>query len=269
MKLNLVPARQGLVWFQQGVRTFFRQPVALTGLFFMFMAAISVCSLLPVVGNVLALALMPAATLGMMAASAEVTQGRFPMPTILAVAFQAGATRARAMVQLGLASAAGFALVLALTLPIDDGQFAHLYLFGGKLGSEQLGNDRFLTASMVFSLAYLPVSLLFWHAPALVHWHGVPPLKSLFFSWMACWRNKWAFVVFSLAWSGAMMGGLIAASLVGMALGPLLGGLGSALASGLVVGTMLALMAMFFVSLIFTFRDCFQSDAPSPEALPG
>ena len=66
-----------------------------------------------------------------------------------------------------------------------------------------------------------------------------------------------------------VLAGLLAASLVGMALGPLLGGLGSALASGLVVGTMLALMAMFFVSLVFTFRDCFQSDAPSPEALPG
>jgi hypothetical protein len=25
---------------------------------------------------------------------------------------------------------------------------------------------------------YLPLSLLFWHAPGLVHWHGVPPVKA-------------------------------------------------------------------------------------------
>jgi hypothetical protein len=56
---------------------------------------------------------------------------------------------------------------------------------------------------------YLPLSLLFWHAPALVHWHGVPPLKSLFFSLVACMRNFKAFTLFGLAWVGVfLMGGL-------------------------------------------------------------
>ena len=41
------------------MRTFFRQPLALTGLFFIFMAVMSVISIVPVIGNVLALALLP------------------------------------------------------------------------------------------------------------------------------------------------------------------------------------------------------------------
>lgn len=41
MKLQLVPARQGLVWVRNGLRVFARQPLAMTGLFFMFMTGLS------------------------------------------------------------------------------------------------------------------------------------------------------------------------------------------------------------------------------------
>ena len=42
MKLRNVPAGTGLQWVKLGIQTFFRQPLALSGLFFMFMAAVSV-----------------------------------------------------------------------------------------------------------------------------------------------------------------------------------------------------------------------------------
>ena len=38
MKLNVVPALTGVIWVRLGIKTFWRQPVALSGLFFMFMA---------------------------------------------------------------------------------------------------------------------------------------------------------------------------------------------------------------------------------------
>ena len=59
-------------------------------------------------------------------------------------------------------------------------------------------------------LLYLPLSLLFWHAPGLVHWHGVPPVKALFFSIVACMRNFGAFLVYGLGWLGVfLLGGLV------------------------------------------------------------
>ena len=61
MQLKLLPAKTGILWVRQGMRTFFRQPLALAGLFFMFMAAVSVASIVPVVGSMIALALLPAA----------------------------------------------------------------------------------------------------------------------------------------------------------------------------------------------------------------
>src|SRR5450830_1277129 len=200
MKLNIVPARTGLLWVKQGMRAFFKQPIALSGLFFMFMAVISMCTILPWIGSVLALVLIPGATLGMMAASHEASRGRFPMPTILVTAFRAGHQQMRSMLVLGALYAAGFVGLLGLTALLDGGQFAQLYL-------------------------------------------------------VACWRNKGAFTLFGLAWMGVLTTGLLLASVVGGLLGPLIG-------STLVMVAMLVLLAMFFASLVFTFRDCFALQAP-------
>jgi hypothetical protein len=71
MKLHIVPARQGILWVKLGMRTFLRQPLALSGLFFIFMAVMSLLSMVPLIGNVLALALLPGATLGVMVATHE------------------------------------------------------------------------------------------------------------------------------------------------------------------------------------------------------
>ena len=90
MKLNRVPARTGWLWVRLGLRTFARQPLAMGGLFFMFILGVSVLAMVPVLGAPLALALLPAATLGLMAATKEAASGRFPMPTVLASAFRAG-----------------------------------------------------------------------------------------------------------------------------------------------------------------------------------
>ena len=66
MKLNVVPARTGLAWVRLGVRTFLRQPLALSGLFFMYTALVVVVSQLPVLGPLVGGLLVPAATLGLM-----------------------------------------------------------------------------------------------------------------------------------------------------------------------------------------------------------
>ena len=44
MRLNIVPARTGWSWIRLGWKTFLRQPLALAGLFFMFMMLASLLS---------------------------------------------------------------------------------------------------------------------------------------------------------------------------------------------------------------------------------
>ena len=255
MKLNIVPARTGFQWVKLGVRTFLKQPLALTGLFFMYMAGVLVISQVPVLGPVLGAMLVPAATLGLMAATAEAASGRFPMPTVLVSAFRAGRQRARAMLLLGAMYTAG-SLVASI--------------LGGLLAGEppasavaDVQNPQVDARTLVVLLLHTPLVVLFWHAPALVHWHGVAPAKSLFFSAVACFRNFGAFLVYGFAWLAVFLAVGFLVSTLGMVLG------GAAVARSIMLPTVLILVAMFSTSLYFTFRDSFRADADAePAAAP-
>jgi hypothetical protein len=248
MKLNVVAPRTGLEWVKLGVRTFFRQPLALAGLFFMYMTAVLLLSQVPVVGPVIGGLLVPASTLGLMAATAEASRGRFPMPSVLISAFRVGKQRARAMLVLG---------AIYTTLSILATGLATL--IAGEPQAPQPGEIDF---AIVVALAlHSPLFLMFWHAPALVHWHGVTPGKSLFFSVVAVMRNFGAHLVFALGWLGLFL----AASAVFGLVGGLLGGPGMAQAMMMPVALLLA--AMFSCSIFFSFRDSFAGDeeAAAPE----
>jgi len=253
MKLNIVPASRGIQWVKLGMKTFFRQPLALAGLFFLFLAVMSILSMVPLLGNVLALVLLPGATLGLMAATAEASKGNFPMPSILISAFRAGRQQLRAMLALGGLYALGFLLVLGCSALIDGGKFAKLYLIGGNMTAELLQEGDFQTAMLVAMGLYVPLSLMFWHAPALVHWHGLPPVKSLFFSMVACLRNFWAFTLYSMAWMGVFL-------LMGLVISIIAALTGSAEVMGAALYPAAMLMAaMFFTSIYFTFVDNFDT----------
>ncbi|MBU6224905.1 MAG: hypothetical protein KGP13_08745 [Burkholderiales bacterium] len=254
MKLNVVTAQSGTKWVRQGIRVFWKQPIAMSGLFFLFMAIMSLSALLPIIGSFIALTLLPAATLGLMAASREVDTGKFPMPIILAIAFRASKERMQGMLILGFLYALGFVGVMGVSALVDGGGFAKLYLLGGKLDAETIMDPNFQNAMWLSLLLYLPLSMIFWHAPALLHWHGVPVIKSLFFSSVACLRNWRAFFLFGMMWTLIFMSTGLVLSLVSGLLGD--GGL----MSMTLLPAMLMLAAMFFCSTYFSFRDCFLND---------
>ena len=259
MKLNIVPARTGLTWVKLGLKTYLQQPLALSGLFFMFMALLSIATLVPFIGAALALALLPAATLGLMAATQEATKGKFPMPTILISAFRAGQKQARAMLVLGALYAAGFLIIMAISALIDGGGFARIYLVGGKLTEDIVKQTDFQLAMWVTLALYLPLSLLFWHAPALVLWRGVSPVKSLFFSLMACYKNWAALTIYGMAWVGIFVVTMLLVTLIAALLG------NPTFAALALFPVALLMMAIFFTSIYFTFRDSF-TDSSTDES---
>lgn len=254
MKLNVVPASTGALWVRHGMRTFWKQPLALSGLFFMFMMIMSLSSLVPVVGSFVALALLPAASLGLMAATREVDSGKFPMPHVLATGLRSGKERKRDMLILGVLYALGFVGVMMVSALVDGGEFARLYLMGDDLDMDTIAKPEFQDAMWLSMLLYLPLSALFWHAPALVHWYGVPAIKSMFFSLVACLRNWRAFVVFGLVWIMVSVGTALIITLITGLLG------NNDFASAALLPAMLMMAAMFFCSTYFSFRDCFVTD---------
>jgi hypothetical protein len=202
--------------------------------------------------------LVPAATLGLMAATAEAARGRFPMPSVLISAFRAGRQRAGAMLMLGAIYTAGSLLagLLAGALVPD----------APPAVAADAQNPTLDAQSMLLLLLHLPLVILFWHAPALVHWHGVAPVKSLFFSAVACLRNMGALLIYGFAWLLVFLVVGFVLSSLGMMLG------GVAVARSVMMPTVLLLVAMFSTSLYFTFRDSFQADEevePHPDVVAG
>jgi hypothetical protein len=236
MKLNIVPARSGVTWIKLGVRTFFRQPLALAGLFFMYMTVVIAIAQIPYIGLFIGGLLVPAATLGLMAASEEAVKGRFPMPAVLLSAFRAGRQRARAMLTLGAIYTAGSWIATRIA---------------AMATSESAPGTALDGATLLALVLHTPLFMMFWHAPALVHWHGVAPVKSLFFSLVACMKNFGAFSVYAIGWMALF---LSVGTLFGV-LGGLIGG--APMARAVMMPVALLLAAMFSTSIYFTFRDSF------------
>jgi hypothetical protein len=251
ISLNVVPARTGIVWVKLGITTFFKQPLAMGGLFFMFMAMISLISQVPIVGAALALVVLPAATIGLMAATQVASEGKFPMPGVLFTAFRAGTQKTREILTLGALYAVGFLLVLGISALFDGGQFANFYLGGAAMTKEIISTTEFQMATWAAMALYLPLSLMFWHAPALVHWQDVSPLKALFFSFIACVKNFASMVVYFFIWLAVFSLGGLVLTLVAVATGS------ESAVSFVMLPAALLMATMFFTSIYFTFKDSF------------
>jgi MFS family permease len=251
MRLKQVPTATGLEWVKQGIRTFGRQPLAISGLFFMFMAGLSLMSIVPFLGSIVAIVITPAATLGLMAASRDATHGKFPMPSTLVTAFRQGAERTRAMLILGGLYGASLLMLVAIAMvlgPDVPDSAAETGL------TPELISTLLESPGLWLSMAlYVPVLMMFWHAPALVHWHAVSPVKSLFFSLMACWNNRGAMALYLLAWFGLMLVGAFLIAMVGSMVG------GTSMGF-MVYPMMLMFASVFYASLFFTFKDSFEFD---------
>jgi hypothetical protein len=268
MRLQTVPARQGAQWVRQGFKAFFKRPLAFAALFATFMFAVFVLALLPYVGALIMLALLPLVTLGFMIATRVTVAGGSPTARVFIDPLRDPAPRRNAMIQLGVVYAAATFAVLWLSDLVDRGAFEALMdtmpmaqtapdAVAAKLAAPGLGLGLLLR----FGLAGL-LSVPFWHAPALVHWDGHGCAKALFSSTLACWRNRGAFAVYSLLWFAV----IIAFGMVGSLLFALLGQ--PQLFAVAAVPLSLLLATVFYVSLYFTFADCFVASDGDAIAAP-
>jgi hypothetical protein len=267
MKLRLVPARAGVQWVRLGLRTFWRQPLAFISLFFGLMALISIASRVPVVGGLLPFIFAPVLTLGMMVAASVASNDEAPRPVgaaMFSAVAQAVRAKWRPMLVLGAIWAMYFVVVVGFSALLDGGGVAGLYLLNRTVTPEVWASSDFQVAQLAVMCLSLPLSLAMWQAPGLVHWHGVGPVKSVFFSLVALFRNFTAYAMFLLSWLGVLMlagVGLALLATVLVSVGMLaVGGAASGLGSGLMIGCALALAAMPMSSTWFSFRDNFDAE---------
>lgn len=272
LRIADTPPRRGLAWVSMAFAQFLRRPLAFTLLFLVFLVAAMVLLAIPYLGAVLVLASLPLLTLGFMIATRAAQQdesvhvGQMVEPLLRA----ADPARRAALVRLCALYAVATALVMWGSDALDGGTFERLQLLLASARSED--NSKEIDALLVdprlrnglvlrFGLSAL-LSIPFWHAPALVWWHGQGVAQSLFSSTLACWRNKGAFLLYGLAWAGTIaLFGLAAGTLFSLLGAPQLVGL-AAVPAGLMFST------AFYISLYYSFADCFAQSGDEPSVAP-
>jgi hypothetical protein len=256
MKLNILPARAGLVWVKSGFILFGYKPSIFIGFFASFMLFLMLLGSIPIVGNYLSMLAFPALQLGMMAVGNECVKVRTgkllpDTPPPMVMAWMTLRRSAKSLFQLGIWFACGFSVVLLLGAALDGGEFAKFYLQGGTINKELVQKSGFQSAVLLTTLLYFPLAAVFWFAPALVNYKNMSIAKSLFFSSYAIFKNWRAFGMYALVWAAAFS--VISAAVLTLA--SLI--VGGAAAAFVMLPMLVMLSAIFMASTFPTFVDCF------------
>jgi hypothetical protein len=188
MQARQLPARHGALWFFAGFQLFRRNPPLLTALTFGYLFCVIFVNLLPLVGPLLLPLILPALTLVVANGCRAIETERAPGQLALLGGIEANRL---ALIRLGALQLAGSMLILAVTTLIEGGP-------KNLIAIEQSDPGEMLGVLARLLVVASPVIMAFWFSPLLTGWDGVPALKSLFFSFVAVWRNWRAFIAYVL-----------------------------------------------------------------------
>jgi len=253
MKLRINPASQGFAWARQGWQICARQPMGYAGLVGMVIAGALLMAGLPLLGPLLVVGLMPLAWMGFMLATRRVMLGERLTPGVLIEAVRAPQSPRAAFARLGGAYLAGTFVVMMLAQWFGPGAEALAEALEKAQDADEVMADPRVLQDMAWRIGLtLPLSLLFWHTPALTMWARMPLGKALFSSAVASWRNLGAFVVFGATWLVAVVA-LAGLTRVVQQVIPL-----PALSNMLTFAAVLWIASCFYASLYFSVVDCFE-----------
>lgn len=254
MDARRLPARHGVLWLLAGFALFRRHPPLMTAITFSYLLTVIAVNLIPKVGPFLLPLMLPALTVMLANGCRAVERGKTFDGNVLV----AGISEQR----VGLIRLGGLHLVGS----------SLLVLFGFALGDPiniSDGIDPAEAMALASDLAVIlllasPMLMAFWFAPMLTAWDGIGAGKSLFFSFVASWRNWRAFAMYGLALAlvGAILPGLILI-VAGLISQPLLAVLSVALRMLLIFVLAPTMMASVYLS----YRDVFEAVPPEPAAV--
>ena len=248
MDARRLPARHGVLWLLAGFALFRRHPPLATAITFAYLLTVIVVNLIPKIGPFLLPLLLPTLTVMLANGCRAIERGQpFASETLIK-----GIRAQRA----GLARLGGLHLLGSSLLVL--GGFA----LGDPINiSDGIDPDEAMALAgdlAVILLLASPLLMAFWFAPLLTAWNGVSAGKSLFFSFIASWRNWRAFTIYGLALAlvGAVLPGLILI-IAGMISPTLLAILSVALRMLLIF----VLAPTMVASVYLSYRDVFEAPA--------
>lgn len=200
MQAVSLPASAGVQWIIDGWALFKRQPMALFSWAMFVTLVLIFATFTAPIGPLLFIALMPAFTLVTLSITRHVAEDKKLLFTMWFEPLKPKGLFKKLLL-LGV-------LYVGICLTVG---FLVFLPFAGEIGQSMqvLADtadmtpliDTLQTPMLIFAAFYFLLAALFWYSPILMGWHGTPIMKSLFFSAIACWRNKWAFLIYGATWA--------------------------------------------------------------------
>ena len=196
--MERIQAGQGIEWIRQGFALFRQQPAELSMLFLLYMLLMFSLSLIPVLGQLLPLLLVPVFSMAFMQACVNIEAGIKVQPRVLLTAVRSPALGT--LLRLGVLYLLVAIVCVAASTVIDGGSFWKL--MSGQIAADDKNLEvANLPLAMIFSaLIYVPFSMAFWHAAPLAMWQGMGLFKAIFYSFFAVRRCGKAFLAYALGW---------------------------------------------------------------------
>lgn len=254
MQAAHLPMSYGWAWLVQGWAIFKKQPMAMLFWSLMTSLLINLSYIIPIIGQLVLIAATPA--LGFIALNAclNIERNQPILLNMWLAPLKSKTTRSAMLrlgiVYLGMCLLAGFVAVLPFTNSIME-----------AMAGDELNPERILSAVRapfaLFGVLYLGISILFWHAPALMGWYQIPLKQALFYSMVACWRNKGALILFGLSWAAIYYVLQTIATV-------LFSSLESSMAYFILMPINLLMMAVLYSNFYPIFRSIFGQNNPPP-----
>jgi hypothetical protein len=245
MDARRLPARHGALWLLAGFALFRRHPPLMTAITFGYLLAVVVVNLIPKVGPFLLPLILPTLTVMLANGCRAIERGKaFESETLIA-----GISEQRIGLNLvGSSLLVLFGFALGEPINISDGI--------DHAEAVELAADL-----AVILLMASPLLMAFWFAPLLTAWDGVSAGKSLFFSFIASWRNWRAFTVYALV---LVLVGAVLPGLILIIAGVLSQALLTILSVALRMLLIFVLAPTMVASVYLSYRDVFAAVAPEP-----
>ena len=261
MLAHRLEAVAGLRWIAEAFVIFRVAPVRQLLFNLAFLFALTLALSIPMVGFALVWLLAPALMVGPHAIARMASRGAPPGAALLASGFRRDFA---AQLRLGGAYLAGMLVVLAATVPADEGSFAQAMLGMAQLAIDDLQSPELQRAMLIGAGLQTALLAALWYAPLLVAWKQLGVMKAVFFSAAATLINWRAFLAY-----GAGMTLLFAVVLMLALAGAMLFGDSRALqANSALFAVVWTLLPMWFASSYLSYRDVFEAQDGTDVDLP-
>ena len=257
MQAVSLPATAGWYWIAKGWALFKCQPMALFSWAMFVTLVLIFATITAPVGPLVFIALMPAVTLMTLSITRHVDQGQRLTPAMWFAPLKPSGLIKKLLI-LGvlyvfICLTVGFLVFLPFAGELNEA----IQTLVDTENAEPLINTL-QTPILLFAAFYFLLAALFWYSPILIGWHGTTIGKALFFSAIACWRNKWAFLVYAIAWAAIFF-------IIDLLVGAIVSiGLPIDIAAALQLPLNVLLGSVLYASFYPTYQDVFrQVDTPT------